>query len=264
MPFRHFVGSTVSMIAVGATLVVVAVVAPAVAQTTRPAPATQPASRVERLLVDLGHPESAVREDAYTQLLMLDRDDLPALREAIAAVRPLTPAQSVVLREVVTQAYLAGEPYAVDDGEIRGFLGLMQPPTESVIVARDGDAGAGAANGAEARYQIGVPVGERLPGFCAYRALRSGDVILGLLDRHRIALREWRELQTAVSQAGPGKTVVFEVLRNGRKLQVPIRLDPRPHGAADIGLIEDLRRREERADQYWETNFAPLVGREVS
>jgi hypothetical protein len=247
------------------------VVAPAGAQATRPAapaPATQPSSRVERLLVELAHPEPAVREDAYTQLLMLDRDDLPALREAIAAARPLTPAQSAVLREVVTQAFLAGEPYAVDE-RLSGFLGLMQPTTESVVVFREGEAGeagdAGRVVHADGtRFQIGVPVGERLPGFCAYRALRSGDVILGLLDRHRIALREWRELQNAVSQAGPGETVTFDVLRNGRKLQVRIRLDPRPRGAADIGLIEDLRRREERADQYWEANFAPLVGREVS
>jgi len=254
-----------------------ALAVPAFAQAPRPAtrpaaaaaatPATQP-TRVERMLRDLADPDPAVRDASYSALLNLTRDDLPALRDAITAARPLSPAQSALLREVVTQVYLAGEPYAVDPDQLRGFLGLMQPPTDYVVVRADRAAPGAAVDGAgggSTEYLLGVPVGERLPGFCAYRALRSGDVILALLEARRIPLREWGELQLAVAQAGPGQTVAFEVLRNGRLLKVPIRLDPRPRSVGGgFDVLEDIRRREERADEYWETNFAPLIGREMS
>jgi S1-C subfamily serine protease len=253
--------------------VVTGLASPGLGQATRPAPghpevpsraervrsapaaATQP-SHLGAVLRELDHRDADVRGAAVSKLLNLVADDLPALRDAVRQAQPLTPNQVAALRDVVTQVFLEGQEYPPDP-DAAGFLGLMQPATESVVAAHDEQKG-------EQVYQFGVPVGERLPGFCAYRALRPGDIVVGIFDRRPVRVQHWMELQAAVRDARPGETVTFEVVRQGRLVQVPIKLDARPRGASTPDFAETLRRRDEWAEQYWRAHFAPLVGPEMS
>src|SRR5689334_16743687 len=96
-------------------------------------PATLPTSRpaadlasIRHLLAQLASDNFGVRESARIALMGLDRADLPTLREAVKQSLPLEPSQAIVLRDIVTQAYLSGDPYDKAQGS-QGFLGISLP-----------------------------------------------------------------------------------------------------------------------------------------
>lgn len=219
---------------------------------TRPATtvcATDQAPRIADWLAKLAHAEDAVREEARQQLLGLKRSQLPALVKAVEDALPLAASQVAGLREIVTHVYLSGEPY---NEQAVGFLGVMLPRDDP--------------NGNEEPAPIVVE--GRLPGFCSYRMLQDGDIILAIIDGQPRKLRDKLDLIASIAAIDPGRQVQLEILRQGRRLRVILTLDARPldavagGGAAQIEAFRNAR--QALADAYWQKHFAPLLARRVS
>ena len=127
-----------------------------------------------------------VRESARLELMGLRADDLPRLRAAAISLRPLRPAQTAALHDIVTHVRLADDTGTLDhltdpadaaatetalpsdssQGSTGGFLGVRLPDT---LQYTDPDANS-----------QGAIVAGRIEGFCAYRYLRDGDLILAV------------------------------------------------------------------------------------
>lgn len=255
-----------------------------VVPTTLPSQAlAKPASEkdVQRWFTDLAASDAVVRDRAYSAMLGMTRPDLSVLRRIIEHSRPIAPSQRAPLREIVTHVFLSGEPYPAEPKA--GFLGLLIPTLESVDVhgedtPDDADDAGGPAPAAppppgiinindvigiqlmQVAARTGVPIEYRIPGFCAFRSLREGDVLLGIVRPVPRRLREWSELSPTIRRFRAGETVTFEVLRQGKVLEVPITLDALPLVATENAwMTEILPAREAAAAEYWATHFAPLV-----
>lgn len=222
------------------------------------APATQPAIQAEQaaarlggLLDELAHNDPDVRERARVELMGMSRAELSIFRQVIERNLPLLPSQVAVLREVVSQAYLATEPYErLPD---QGFLGVRLASVE----LGEFDAGPADAGGA-------VVIESRLLGFTGYRYLFDGDVIIGLGGPNPMIFQSDTQLARVVQSIPAGTVVPFQVLRQGRLMEVEIPLDARP---TELEQAADLQatnlQRILAADEYWKREFAPLLQRGV-
>ena len=230
-------------------------------------PATQPVAeaQLQKWFNELGASDAAVRERATTAMLELTRAELPALRRVVERSRPVSPAQAGALRDLVAHVYLSAEIY---DCEPRvGFLGLTWPALDSVDVPRAADEVQQPPPRIEhgidglPRASTGVPVDFRIPGFCAYRALRDGDVVLGIVQPVDRRLHDWTQLTYTIKAFPAGQKLTLEVLRQGTVLKVPVTLDAKPLVANDqVWSAVVLPTREAAAEAYWAEHFAPLVG----
>jgi hypothetical protein len=233
--------------------------AAAAAPTTRPlvSSATRPAGDVAtltRLIAQLADDDYSNREAARIALMGLRRSDLGVLRQSVQQSMPLEPGQIIVLRDVVTQVYLAGDAYLPDD-QGAGFLGVSLP-----VWSRPEDR-------ALLTLERGVAVVSRVPGFCAFRMLQNGDVLLSMTTAAgTVELNTPERLSDSVKAVKAGQTITFEVLRQGEVLTVPITLDPRPFNLDNMGAIwlqEFTGRRADQANEVWERDFAPLFAEKL-
>jgi hypothetical protein len=212
---------------------------------TQPSPRTDLAT-VRRWVKELSSDNYQTRDAARIALMGLKRAELGALRDAVKHNLPLTPNQIIAIRDIFTQVYLAGDVYPAQDGE-GGFLGVRPPsrPEEQTLLC----------------VERGVVIASRVPGFCGFRMLQDGDVVLAIhSDAGDRPLNQPTELRPAVSSIKAGQTIRLEVLRQGRILNVPITLDRRPlHTDDDAALQEFINDRADRADEIWERDFAPLL-----
>jgi hypothetical protein len=223
---------------------------PSAAAATQPTATTQPdlgLPAIKQLLAQLAADNYLTRENARVALMGLKRSELPVLRDAVRQSLPLLPSQVTVLREIVTQVYLAGDLYVADE-DGRGFLGIHLPfwghPEERSLL----------------NLERGVAVVSRVPGFCAYRMLQDGDVLLSMPDGQggTIEFSSGEQLRDAVRSAKAGDTIRFEVLRQGQILSIPITLDRQPFNLT--ATIEEFNaRRADQANDLWERDFAPLL-----
>jgi hypothetical protein len=213
----------------------------------------------------------------------MSRAELESFREVVEQSRPLLPSQAAVLRQVVAQAYLSGEPYPTTHGA--GFLGVRM---QVVPVTTPG------------RRPGGARTAVRPPGPGVSPRTRRRSAVAGR-DHHRRTharvLRragpngrrpdpqyrrppppadrrpEYADILTDFSQTvrdtGPQKVVTFELLREGRVIRVPVRLDPRPEAADPVfgggggGIDELLNRRRQMAELYWNEAFRSLLDQRV-
>jgi hypothetical protein len=214
---------------------------------TQPAAAGQSIASIKRLIRELAADNYPARDGARLALMGLKRSELGALRDAIKQSLPLEPSQVIVLREIVTEVYLAGDLYiAEDDG--MGFLGIHLPdwqrPEDRALMS----------------VERGVVVMGRVPGFCAFRMLHDGDVLLSMAPPGgvNLELSTKEQLIAAVKSVRAGERVTFEVLRQGEILSVTITLERKPLNL-ELQIEEFKGRRAEQADQVWERDFAPLL-----
>jgi hypothetical protein len=236
-------------------LLVLLALAPSSLRAQAPAthPATQPADNtaVRKWLADLASPDASVRDGARAKMMTLTRDDLPALQKLVEEGRPLAPSQAIAIRQIVQEVYLAGEPYQADEN--KGFLGILMD--NSGVAMRDFDHG-------DVHGDPGVVVAERIPGFCASRMLLDGDVILGTTNP-RLVFTDSSALQQAIQAVLPGETIHLQVLRNGRVIDVPLILDPKPAEASIATITGFKLRRATKFQEFWEGTFAPLLREQV-
>ena len=214
-------------------------------------PASQP-DKITTWFSDLANKDASVREQARVGLMGISRDDLQTLRKLVETNRPLAPSQAMALREIVTQVYQATEAYeALEDKP--GFLGVPLRDASIVLDSTDDDT------------QAGVLVTDRIPGFCAYRFLQNGDVIVGITEAPGKPIRKAMDLTEIIKLCKGGETIHLEILRGGQRMTVAIKLNARPAWAvqANINQIpnqqDEIRERQRKADEYWDQNFAPLL-----
>lgn len=222
------------------------------AAATKPAAAADKVAPVKALIEQLASDKFQTREAARVALMGVKRADLGLIREAVVRSLPLAPSQVAALRDIVTHVYLTGHEYPVSEDEA-GFLGVRLPD-----VFNEDDRGMAALG-------YGVPIVSRVPGFCAYRMLHNGDIVLGMADGADVtAFASPEALSGKVRGVPAGRTVTFVVLRQGRIIHVPITLDRRPAALENAnmrpnGLVDFITPRENAADEMWERDFAPLL-----
>lgn len=223
-----------------------------------PTPAPQPAhakradppdlAPMRQAFAELDDPDAAVRDAARLKLMGMRRKDLPAFKNFVRDSTPLAPSQAAVLRQIVMQVFLAGEPYMTNNAE--GFLGVRMQTTSVRMPAPDG--------ADQFPPAVGVVIVERYPGFAGARMFVDGDVVLGVVERPDVRAMGTDEFQFIVRSVTPGTTIHFQVMRQGQIVRVPVAPDPRPFEAD--GLMQDLiYRRQRMAEAYWEDNFAPVI-----
>jgi hypothetical protein len=199
------------------------------------------AEEIRQSLAGLTDADPAVREKAFAWLLGLGRDDLDLLRSVVKASRPLAPSQAAALKDIVQHVYLSGQEY---EKAPRGFLGIIM-----MRVSLD-------------QKQVGIVVESRMPGFCGFRALRDGDLVLDVDDLRLPQPLDQEVFTDAIKEYKPGQEVKLKVLRAGKVMQVAVRLDARPTDEAlqrDGGPEGFADRRLKEAETYWKQTFATML-----
>jgi hypothetical protein len=241
-------------VAAGATVLI----APA-RPTSQPEATSQPAAQpadpaiIKQAIADLASPDATLRESAQVGLMHLKREDLPALRQTLQRSSPLAPSQASCLRQIVREIYLAGEDYRKEP--TKGFLGILMEkgPPGTVDLQQPNQDG----------QVTGVIVGDRIPGFCASRLLRDGDIILGTINPS-VTFHNFMDLQAEIVRLDPGAVVRLQVLRQGQVIEVSLILDTRPL-EAEPGSVEDFTQgRAKKFEDYWQKTFAPLLKEAVA
>lgn len=214
----------------------------------QPAQALVSASDVRAWLGQLADVDQEARDSARAHLLSLHRADLPTLRSAAADAQPLNAAQMAELPEIVRHVYLTEEPYEYQK-PASGFLGLRWPQPADLVPGL-------------IRDDPPLVVEERLPGFAAYSALETGDIILEVADiEFKPASRD--EFIFKVKDLPPGRVVQLVVRRRGQIVQIPVTLGNRPvPPAGDERLDYFVAHRMEAAEKYWEREFEPILQRQ--
>lgn len=226
---------------------------PATRPTTLPADyPPQKMEQVRKWLIGLADPDPAVREDSRYELMGLTRADLPALRLAAERYRPLERSLLENLRDIVTHVYLTEDP------EVKrvnlGFLGIDLPSQDAPLPDDS---------------KLIITITARMKGFAGYRALRNGDVIVDIEEAPlparatdpRVIVQLFID---GIMSFPPGQTVHLKVLRQGKMVRIPVKLDARPLPQDGARLTETevmaMRNRRERAAQdYWEAEFEPRL-----
>jgi hypothetical protein len=238
-----------------------------------------PAADVTTAVGDLRNPDSNIRERARAKLLGMSRKDLETLRSVVTAAAPLNASQAVHLREVVIHAFLATEPYPQDPTV--GFLGVTLAPIHVAPLEQQQDDVAPVKPDADDLNQpirpddeeapgatTAVIIQQRIPGFCGYKSLETGDVVVGVKDDPATRIASVFQLQTTIRKHPAGDRITLQIVRRGKTIDVPITLNGYPQMLAPLapGISpEDFRRqREESAENYWNEHFAPLLGQHVS
>ncbi|HEX4794614.1 MAG TPA: hypothetical protein VH370_12515 [Humisphaera sp.] len=205
------------------------------------APSDNPFPAMKKAFADLANPDGQVRDDAFVWLMGLNPTDLPALRKLVRQSLPLAPEQLMALPQIVMHVYLTGETYDVVPDA--GFLGIFMPSS----AVESGEC---------------VVVDRRMPGFVGERALREGDVILGVVEHPTLEFHKGSELSDAMKPFKAGDVVHLQVLRQGKVQRITARLDPKP-AEAEPGTREAIEAfnasRRARAEQYWQEHFADLL-----
>jgi hypothetical protein len=249
LPFFVFVLTCSLIGAIGA-----APLAPTSAPSSNPAGASAAATsqHIRAWFAQLADRDADVRDKAQTNLMGLSSAQLPELRAVVAESVPLRPSQAVVLRDIVSHVFIAGLEYEAD-ADRKPFLGLRWPMT---LIGPLDDPADGPGDGA------GVPVVERIRGFGAYHMLRSGDLIRRIEDKPEIRLENQGVFTRAIQGFHAGDPITLTVERGGKLIQLPVRLRPLPVDAVRIDALIDEQ--EQRADKYWDEQFRPLLGENVS
>src|SRR4029434_8333882 len=149
-----------------------------------------------------------------------------------------------------------------------GFLGVLLEPVESgfpIDLAPgpgpgqqppdDPRGGAPGNDQPEAQFRSpgGVLIKETWAGFAGVRFLRVGDVVVGTNGDQPTRAPTVQELRAAVQATPPGQTLELQVLRQGRIMEIPVNVSPRPPWAEDEPSTRLMQsRRVRRAEIYWQ------------
>lgn len=205
----------------------------------------------------LGDREPTSRTTARQALLGLQRDELPLLRDIVASMQPLRPAQAQPLEEVVTyvvtRAALNEVPHSSE-----AFLGVSLPSEYGADDVMDFGPGDSSMVRETPSTDTGVPIINRLGGFVAYRYLEDGDIIEavrfgGVLQ----STQSVGEFRAAIKAARVGQDVTFRVRRAARVLEVTFELDAKAVDQRD--MQETIENAQSSASDLWQQTFAPLV-----
>jgi hypothetical protein len=90
-------------------------------------------------------------------------------------------------------------------------------------------------------------------------------VVAGIFaEGELIRIQQKNDLQTYVRNTLPGTALRLQVLRQGRVIEVTVRVDSRPAIADDrfqpLRVDEWKNKRMEDAEEYWKREFVPVLG----
>jgi len=219
--------------------------------TTAPAAPDVQLEQFHHWVADLNDADAARREEAFGRLLGLNRADLPALRQVAGEFQPLSPSQAAALRQVVVHVFLTGETYEAN--RTAGFLGVRLGDVIEFNTAGDDRQSAGP--------RAGVVIIDRMPGFCGYRALRDGDIIVAIADRPATPILSLETLRVVIQSFAAGQTIRMQVIRHGQMVRTEAVLDGTPLQVNQATLEDILRQRQEKAQEYWNRHFGGLLSR---
>jgi hypothetical protein len=210
-----------------------------------PAPATQPAdpvqaARLRKLLVRLGDDDPDIRQSARSALLSLSRTDLPTMRDVLKTMPTPAPGEIADIHDIAVHLFLSGEAYPATADGFLGLHWLDADPSDSL-----NDYG-------------GIVVDECMPGFCAYRMLRAGDIIVQIVDQPNLDLHLRNNFVMVMATHPAGDMVRFKVVRNGKRIEVPIILDAKPANIDPLNINQFINPRMEKAEQFWQAWFGWL------
>ncbi len=262
--FLTLLAATLATLALPRWLAHVVIAQSTTAASTQPTVSFPPDSPIRKTFAKLADPDPKVRDQARQDLMGINADDLPKLRQLVIEHLPLSPDQLAALRDIVMQAYLAGEKYPAGDRSINpagvetDSNGTESPFFLGLTWGKD------ITDATDAR--LGVTVDERLPGFPSYRFLRKGDMILGVWIHPTDPLPkqpDWltpnrQALIAAISGSPRSQDVVVQLIRNGQQMTVAIKMAPKPIYADPDSLQTFKAMRVDRAETYWQENYAPL------
>lgn len=208
--------------------------APVAAEPPARPPAALPAD-VATNLAQLDDRDPETRQLASTALMSLTRDDLPALRD-VAVRQPSSVTLRAALHDVVTHVYLTGKHRF--QGAVNGYLGVVAVPT----------------------LDVPPTVILRTIGYDAFRALRNGDVIVGIrLGGRGPAVADVPSMDTlvnALSRTRAGDRLMLRVLRDGTLTDVDMTLGPKP---LNLDMTKGANPAYPEAEAYWRREFAPAL-----
>lgn len=215
---------------------------------------TQPSKEISNWVNQLADGDTLIREKARDNLMALQSQELPALQSAVAGVSDrLLPSQKIYLREIVRQVFLSGLSYPTGD-EPLPFIGVRWNNMESPM-SFDIDDRSDAPT-----PTTGLLLDLRVPGFDAYRMLRDGDLVVGIvgvLDKPGFTSNDFSDVIRA--QFRPGDIATLRVVRSGHLINVKIKLGARPMDLPPTDIASWTEPRDEAAEEYWKQYFQPIV-----
>ena len=205
--------------------------------------------RVRTWFADLVDGEPDLRADARQSLMGLTPADLPRLLAAARDARPLAPDAVAAVREVVAHVYLTIDPDGPAGGG-RHVIGILWPTVDP-----------------DADDPAGVAVDQRMAGFPARRWLRDGDRITAVNLHPDGPAERWPDvpvrsafaLRDALQADPAARVAILVVRRGGYDVRLPVPLVPQPAEVSRQPVSLYLADRDRRADDYWQSTFAPVV-----
>ncbi|MBC7785653.1 MAG: hypothetical protein H7144_17625 [Burkholderiales bacterium] len=198
----------------------------------------------------LGSPDQHARTQAKRELMGLHAEELPMLRQIVAAAAPLRAAQIDPLHEAFDYIYVRHQLQKLPR-TTGGFLGLTLP---GAFDEPFGNPNREPASGVEV---------SRLPGFAAYRFLEDGDIIRGISQAGELKpIRTSTELKQIVSALSPGEDVTIHIQRGAADVTVRFPLDAAPVANdvnESLNLFASTQNAQNEAAGFWEEAFLPLI-----
>ena len=208
-------------------------------------PTSQPTSQPTKLaeLVDqLESHDPQIRDSAREELMLLTRDDLPALLGVARKAGRLSTMQISLLRDIVQHVYLT-EIHQFKGNGI-GFIGIPRP----------------------ADFQDAAVIPERIIGYDGYRVLRDGDTIVGMqlqrnANRQMQTVKSFVELQEFMKMTRPGDWLIVRIIRNGQPMEATLHLAGRDeaNGRPAIAGMTNQNPYLQEAQMYWRDSFQPSL-----
>ncbi len=232
----------------------------------------------------LSSPDPAERQAAGEALRELSPGDLPALRDAVAALPEPRPSRiELPLRRAVRYAHLsaardrASRQLFETFDMARPFLGVQGLLDIWEDIRLDFETSAAWLRGSDPGLaETGFVIRTTLDGFPAAPALRPGDVIVSITVSRRqdgpVAgvglawsklwpVRHYNDLRDAIGDAAPFDVIRVRVLRGGRFAEHSIRLAAgAPDDIRGWGSAQSAAR--STAESEWNDQFAPLFANE--
>lgn len=182
-------------------------------------------SRIDRWIAALDHPEYEEREAATTELMQSEALSEKRLTRALRS--PSSPEQRHRLLRVAMHHYyrdLSVSGMEAPAGHRQGALGI-HTPSESIV--RPGDH--------PKLEHPAMMVTKIYPGFPAFVHLRPRDLIFGIAGEPFGSSFSQRRFSELIKEHSSGERVSLMVLRDGKRIEVPVRLASKPR----LELIDD-------------------------
>jgi C-terminal processing protease CtpA/Prc len=168
---------------------------------------TAPADPLAALIQQLHSPRYATRAAATQELLHLNPDRRPMIEEALA--HETDPEAATRLEQVAVHLLMKGRTL------IEGDIGVLGISLQMEAVQLDPK---------QPTVQMSIVVLKTQPGFPAAEELDPCDRILGINGERFTLQTTADDFRRKINDTPPGTVLQFSVLRDGKRLDIPVRV----------------------------------------